>query len=272
MTKLSKEEVLEILEQYPTETRVNHTTPNCSGSSKSMIIKRFSNGSAYVKCYRCHAWGKYNPSPYSTLKSKLSTRFCDGDSKESINSPALPPDCISNIDGWPPKARLWATKHISRADIEREGWVYNPDSRRVGITVYGDDKELIYYSERKIYDTPGAKYLTQQNKDTILLFGDRHKDTLVIVEDVISGIKVGTLFPTLVLTTTNLQPHQLHFILKEGYKRFKIFLDDDNAMVKQHALKIKKTLDKIGDIDVIHSEGKDPKEYSLMELEDLLNG
>ena len=95
-------------------------------------------------------------------------------------------------------------------------------------------------------------------------------DNIVLVEDTLSGIKCARYCDALVLHSTSLSRKAVNFLIHRQYKYCIIFLDDDNIQVKRNALKIKNLIDKFGTAVIIQSGGRDPKEHSDLELQEIL--
>ena len=118
-----------------------------------------------------------------------------------------------------------------------------------------------YYQGRNFSD--GPKYWSKGEKP-LLFYG--HSDTIVIVEDIISAIKVSksnnsyTGCPLL----GSSMPLKLTETILERFKKVWVWLDRDKAI---DAVKMARNLKQKGiDSDVIITE-KDPKEYSLTEID-----
>lgn len=119
------------------------------------------------------------------------------------------------------------------------------------------------------------RYLTlSKDKDRfwgLLRASERHPEregTVVLVEDMLSGLRCRAISDTMILLGTALKASALTFLLKERYKRAVIFLDADNPQVQINARKIAKKLSwmKV----VIVETGKDPKYYTKEQLEELI--
>ena len=130
------------------------------------------------------------------------------------------------------------------------------------------------YQTRRVFEEDEApKYLTYHANDTDISWYPSHhmgSRDLCIVEDVISAIKCARYIDTIAIQGTALRDKHIKFIYSKGYNNFIIFFDDDNVQVRRNSEKCRKQLTKFGNVRVIHSNGKDPKEHSDEELEELL--
>ena len=122
-----------------------------------------------------------------------------------------------------------------------------------------------YYQGRNFGE--GPKYLSKGEKP-LLFYG--HSDTIIVVEDILSAIKVSKsnkLYTGCPLLGSSM-PLKLTETILERFKKVRVWLDRDKAL---DAVKMARNLRQKGiDSDVIITE-KDPKEYSLKEIGEFLN-
>jgi len=91
--------------------------------------------------------------------------------------------------------------------------------------------------------------------------------SLCLVEDLISGVKVGHITPTLVLFGSNISLKRLATIKTLGYNEVIIWLDWDK---RDYVIKAAQLAQSIGlQARVIHTQ-LDPKEYTIKEIKELL--
>lgn len=255
------------------KVRVNHSSASCDGSSNSMLIERKDNGDISAYCFRCGRSGYYGC--YSTPKS---SKVGEG---HDVTATGIGPDgykytiplgSTADINQWPVYARHWLRKAgITDEEVEQHGILYNSGIDRVILPVYSGD-ELAFYQTRQVNDTDGKpKYLTYSNFAVSNVISNCDSDTVVLVEDYLSGIKVGRQFDCLVLHGTKILDYHLKTLIDKEYKKFIIWLDDDNLQVKRNTLSNKQLLDKIGQCVVIHTYGKDPKDHSDDEIREFVN-
>ena len=279
MSRLNKHDYLEIGQglEYGQKVRVNHDTVDCTGDSKSLLIERKEDGTILAYCFRCGGRGVHNTSTLKSIQNRARSIGIDehintdnGESQENNN---FPPAGISDINKWPPKARLWIRQYgITDGEIDKHGITYSDELRRIIIPVF-DGEHCCSYQTRKIYDDDQRpKYVTYINSNGIhfIPHGVAQTDNIVIVEDTLSGIKCARYCDALVLHSTSLSAMATRFLIHKEYKSCIIFLDDDNVQVKRNALKIKNLIDKFGSACIIQSGGRDPKEFSDLELQEIL--
>jgi len=129
------------------------------------------------------------------------------------------------------------------------------------------------YQARRVDPTDLPKYITIAPKGrgrvTYHHFSSG-SDTLVIVEDILSAIKLGRHCDTIALLGTSFHDDDLLSIGK--YKRVIIYLDDDNAQVKRMQRKLKRRISYLcDDVQIYHSGGVDPKDLTDAEILEVLD-
>jgi hypothetical protein len=121
-------------------------------------------------------------------------------------------------------------------------------------------------------DDSGAKYYSYKYRDVAYVCDSSmvKQQHCVIVEDLISAIKVGRHVPAMPLMSTKIRDIHVNYLISKGFTMFTVFLDDDNSSVIKDSIYNYNILSKIGICNVIHSKGKDPKEYTDAELISML--
>lgn len=276
---LSYEEYVDLAPEEPGQVNVDHDS--CSAGTdrkKRLYIRRLDDGhSILAYCHNCGLSGYYNA---ATKKSRHYKDRNAGDSgqptkhsKVGKSSPRLPSDLDTEPRNWPARARAWCYKYgLTDEDIKRGKFGYSNTTRRVHIPVYGPDGPLVVQSRRIHEDDKYPKYLTFGDSSSVVTIikstnpaSDR---TLVIVEDMISGLKVSKVHDVLVLLGSELSDRQA--LVCSTYKKVFIFLDNDNPIINKKALTMQQKLGMIVDIVVVTHTNKDPKEYTIKELEEIL--
>ena len=133
---------------------------------------------------------------------------------------------------------------------------------------------------KRSFDPDLPKYLTLMHDNfhnaNAYVFHSRAGDNtrLILVEDVLSAIRVAEYVDALVLCGTNMNSNLLVNALNKSYDHIKIFLDNDNPMVKKSQRKIQRRLDSIDfhtDTTVVEND-VDPKEMSSDRLCEVIYG
>ncbi len=265
MNYLPKEEWLHLAPKHSGTTRHLHNTTYCNGGSKSLKIERKENGDIDAICFRCGKSGKHSVSVYR--KQRIEEALTGGVHSYHNKQSEYREIGTSNTNNWPTEASLYFLKGgIRPSEASRHGWEYSKTLARLTWPLQGGNGWL----SRKVFDYDEApkelRYYKDKTLNTTLL---THKDTevLVIVEDLLSAMKINRQYNVLCLHGTNLTQHGVTNVLK--YNKYCVWLDNDNAIVKQKQLKIHKKLQQLGESVLILTE-KDPKMFSNKEIKDLV--
>lgn len=225
--------------------------PACSG--KKSVSQGPYNGRWYRKCHRC-GW----------LTS------------EEYQSPLWAPG--SKATSHTSQTGLHESKQPEESELPREHHLYWlgrygvswPAFRRMGGSIQQGRLRFNCPSFEALRDTlggPGPKWLTRVRKplgaSPVIDWGWGKGNTLVITEDSMAGLKAALAgfhgYPLLGTGTRQLDPNKLR-----GY-RVRVLTDPDDAgrMAGQRVAWVLRSLD----VKVI--SGKEPKEYTLEELQEL---
>ncbi len=271
MEYLHKDEYIHLAPDDAGSVRVNHDSDDCQGDSKSMIITREEDGHIRATCFRCGLFGSHSETYYRPKQNTKPT-VCLGDG--SCPSIKLPYDSERDGSKWPPAARVFIYGgRLSQEQTDRLGAVYSPSVGRVLLPIHDweDEDRLIGWVSRKVKaDDSRPKYLTEAIDNEKFFWYNKTlstSDTLVITEDILSALRTSKYFPSLALLGVYLKPSTLSII--KQYTKFIIWLDNDNPQVKKQQLVLKKTLELLGEVRIVHTE-KDPKSHSDDEMKEVL--
>lgn len=273
MKFLKESEFVPFAPEQEGKVRINHSSEDCSGESKSMIVERKHDGSVFGYCHRCCKLGTYN-SPYRTSVGTLH----GGKSTSRVHRRKHLPvaagfeqihGCygrsVDKWDLWPEQPRRWL-KGYSISDAE---------SRRYSLT-YGKDCNALFLPfiggwQARNFDEWKPKYYTFVEEGSLPLWdraGSIGPD-IVIVEDIISAIKVSRIVPAVSVLGVTPNDAVIAYLLKR-YKHFTIFMDDDTQQVKKAQRALRNRLAQVGEARIITGVGRDPKECSMTELREIL--
>lgn len=268
---LNKSEYLDFAPTQSGESvRINHDSPSCRGESKSMIVTRTEDGGVKAYCHRCGetgAWGNKSPLVKAHAHGYGAERHERAERKN-----AVPKDITHNWAEWTKPAREWLSKYgITEQESKRYSLGYSSTMNRVVLPTYDEDG-LTGFITRKLSDSDNKpKYLTYSNdKSRMIVFTGEITNTLVLVEDMVSAIKVGRHTTAVPLLGTNLSMALRAEILRSSFNRFIIWLDHDNPTVIKKEIELHKVLSLYGDSEIIRSK-KDPKEHSDKEIIQIIN-
>lgn len=237
-------------------------------------IKRNEDGSINALCHNCQRKGYYKDKEYHRSLSTLLAK--KNNTEGSVTEVQLPDDVTRELDKFPPKALVWLYKaRLTNEEIEQYDICYSPYYNRVILPVYDEKGDIIFWQGRSIdlQKDPLKYFSSRAKKDEVLFYAtERTGDTVVIVEDVLSAIRVGRSMPSVCSMGVSMSQQQLMHIAS-NFNNAVIFLDDDNPTVRKRQLLIKRDLlSLMNSVKIHHSEGIDPKEYNDEDLKEILDG
>lgn len=173
----------------------------------------------------------------------------------------LPPDVVSEIPHLP---LTWVKKYgIIDEEIKRNNFLWSEKRQQLIFPISGEAGEIIAYQARNFDKEQAAKrkYFSQGNLDSVLhLLPSKlsSPETVVVVEDLISAIKVGRYCTSMPLFGAYASDSRLNR-LRRYYSELVVWLDYDKLV---DARKTVSRASKIGfTASAIHTE-LDPKELS----------
>ena len=257
------------------QIHVHHCTDG--KDNDRLYIKRIEDGYLYY-CHHCGESGRFNKgkSGYSKVKSRernaTSNNAESSDGRSSIKrAPRLPSDGNRTVKDWPSRAKVWVYKGgITDLELSQYGFVYSDYSDRVWFPVYNNNVIRAVVG-RRLKGDDTSKYLIYKDKEfNNLWYSNPEKsDVVCIVEDVLSAIRCSRFVAGAALLGTNFTDSAIDFLASK-HKKFIIFMDDDNSKVKMKQVKLKNTLQLLGDVKLITKVGKDPKDLTDKELKKIL--
>ena len=250
--------------------RVNHSSSECTGGSKSMVVERKEDG-VYAKCFRCGAYGRNVEGKPRHFFTKEKAAWAG---RATISAVTMPRDSSTTLGSWPSKARAWIGRgRVTSEEVGLYGLSYSPSLGRVIIPIESNG-ELVGYQARKIHDEDeGPKYYTRTTDPTKMVFtasGLSNPDWIVLCEDVLSAIRISRFMPSCAILGTELSDYALNR-LTTNKKYGIVYLDYDNRIVKKKSRLLKNRLELLlSSVDFINN-GLDPKTLSDIQLSVVLN-
>jgi hypothetical protein len=251
--------------------RVNHDATYCSGDSKSMIVERKENGDIAAHCFRCGGRGFIRATPYFVAPTPHGVRTMPR--YDASGKFRLPDDASGEWGAYPREVRAWlGSGGITSVINDKHGFQWS-DSRaslfmpvRQGSRITSGFK-TVGLVERKF--NPKAYWTRTEDKDSFFAYyPTADGKTVVMVEDVVSAIRVSEVCDCVALMGVHAKPAVIERVLQDGYRECVVFLDGDNATVRMKAREIGRHLPFMATRVV--ETGKDPKSYSREELSKLL--
>lgn len=260
---------LALAEELPIGTHTKFACVNQCGSDRSMIVNHsHKEYSAY--CFRCGKIG-YQNKGYQTLQQLEKIRELDKLARSAVTRVELPHDTIFDFELFSAEARFWLlSASISGVLCKKHGIGYSPRLQRVVLPVYNSTGGLSFFQLRRIVGN-GPKYISPSVDRSAILFvvtpDGSSLDEIVVVEDILSAIRVGEHIPTASLLGTSISTQQAAFLSK--YKRVITWTDPDSAGIKG-ATDVRRIMSLTSDVRNITSE-LDPKLMSNDDIKEKLN-
>lgn len=266
--RFSYKEMKQMLNDLPNELNENETinVHHCkSGKDNDRCYITNKGERILFYCHHCGSKGsiKNSLSAYKRATGKISYKLPP--------TYHLPPDCEFNPTKWPVDARLWLLRaSVSDVLAKDKGMGYSPSLNRVCVPVTFEGEYRGYVARRIGED--GPKYLARANNKDKFIYSNNINSTgtVVIVEDILSSIRISNLgYNSIAIQGTNITDSLLDYIT-DNYNNYIIYLDNDNRQVKLCQAKLKSQLSMYGKVNLIKAE-TDPKELNDDELEDIIN-
>lgn len=251
---------------YGELTRYSHA--ECGDRTDRLYVKRVAGGFLY-HCHNCAPkfsgfYASKDPclSPRQTEKALLPPPPKHYGLED--NGTLIMPNHFTT--DMPMVARKWYMKYgISEDEAAISEFMWDPHSERLILPVFDEEGRLIQYQSRAVYDNQQPKYVTTCVANRRPHFEIKNNETVVVVEDVLSAIKVGRVCSTLCLHGSFIEP-DLAKKLRE-YKDVIIWLDADKYDV---ACKAARQLASKGIKVSVAYTSEDPKEYSLIRIRQVI--
>jgi hypothetical protein len=227
--------------------------PNCNSKSGVDVHNR-------LFCHACHLDFPGNRKNLVTIEnSKVPLQL------PKRNDESLPIKCVE----WLDKYEVYNDSNNFLIDI-----FYSKEYKRLCFPLYNEYDNIVACWMRDFdtnlypYNMKKVKWLFVGDKSELWLLKPKYKlgHSLVLVEDIISALKIQQINDVICLGGTSL-PNEVFTILN-NYKEIILFLDGDMAGLKA-AQKIRNQLKLFIPVKIIYAK-KDPKDHTYEELEDLL--
>lgn len=210
----------------------------------------YSDGHSY--CYRCG---------YHSNR----TRITNSTTKSIPSSIILPADVTTEL---PYEARQWLNKYeLTRLDISRNHIMWSEKYSRI-VFPYFNEAELLAWQGRYIgEDKTKAKWFSQGKIHEIIYPLQVHQRQAVLVEDIISAIKVSKIRGAIPIFGSSVSTKQI-LRLKSIVDEVWFWLDPD---MRGKSLKLAHISNTLGLTAHTIFSDKDPKEHSLEKISILVN-
>lgn len=226
--------------------------PSCGSRDN---LGRYSDGSAF--CFGCHYVERANISPFVGER--------DGKSQESPDGVRFPDDATRNLDG---EGHSFLAKYgVSGYAVIRAGLKWSPSWQQLLFPMYDEQGHLCCVQARNFNPKRAAKskyYNVGDKSQSCTYYGQT--ETVVLVEDCVSAIKIGMVETGFPLLGTSITKERLSWLGKR-FKRIVVWLDRDKW---REARAISDAARLMGVESSTVFTDHDPKTYSLDEIKEFL--
>jgi len=176
------------------EVRIDHL--DCNDSRRRLYYKFTGQGWVW-NCFNCGKSGFAPCSSGERGKMYIQQQLPFNEETKEEKDFHLPWDFSTLI---PDREKQWLTSYgITEEEIDTYRIGYSPSSGRIILPIY-DGEKLLGFQGRSL-DYGQVKYLTWKRENTDLIFQSRRVegDRVVVVEDMLSAIKVGRVVPSIAI-------------------------------------------------------------------------
>jgi hypothetical protein len=250
--------------------RYEHACPTGAGRDKPLVVTRIATGWKWY-CHRCHEkgikWAKgLSPKEWLRFNQAREVRV-----NNTVSKVRLPHGCVQDI---PAIGLAWLYKYgLNDYDISYYGIVYSTTLNRVVLPVYDSTGKLVYYQARNLGEitekSPKYMNVKARGRDNIYFkVGDPSlpRDRVVLVEDILSAIRVGKQEDAIGLLYAYI-PDDLVLSLSKTYPEIVLWLDPDK--INRMTGRVKRYRSFNINVKMIRAS-QDPKFYTDEEIADKL--
>lgn len=239
--------------------------PNCHRGQNTHCFAIYDNGE---KCWSCGHYKAYGDNPFASRTAAVKKNADIPIGTTNLNNFSL--ECLDYLFSSYITQEIiteYQIMHIAGENGKQPSLIF-PVIK---------NKEIISCQQRYF---PSKKILTFGDKKSTLRINKHKTDSIVLVEDFISAVRVGQVENSICLSGTTLTYDNLDYIL-DNYSKIILWLDGDRAgqeasskIIKkiQYSLKLTsdwRRLDKNYSITSVNTT-KDPKHYSTKEIKETL--
>lgn len=258
---------LEIAKQLPVGGKTDGVCPEGCGSGSKLSINH-SVKTYWCNCYRCGFTEQVYKGKQTLEELRYIRELNERASTEKLTL-ELPHDYTTEI---PLEGRLWLYKGgITETVWRKYRFGYSKTMRRVILPVYDSKGNLIWYQCRALLEGQSPKYVQPaRSRDTVYFLAGaetRGVSEVVIVEDILSAVRVGKFKTSCSLLGTKITTSQANFLGK--FDRVIVWLDADRAG-QSGATKISRTLGLATEVKRVRS-AVDPKALTDQQIQECLS-
>jgi hypothetical protein len=265
---LRKESWLDLAKRLEPGSRRYHDHIDC-GPGRTLVVSSNEHGWT-AHCFRCNDDG-FEPFGTRTLSELRNVAFGLAQQERMFEHSkcSLPSDFTTEI---PDYAALWLYKAgIFKSTAKDYTFGWSAKLQRVVLPVYNNG--VLDFIQARSIDGRKPKYLNNAAvPKTSILFRSQgvHTREVVITEDMLSSVRVGSLMSATSTLGTSLSDEQCYQLVRD-YDEFTVWYDPDGAGKKGSAATARK-LRLTGSVVRVIESSKDAKCYSNREMLSILQG
>lgn len=252
---------IQIARELPLNGSTNTECPQNCGSGEKLSVKH-DRKSYWCNCYRCGFTDVEYKGQHSLAEIKRINELNEL-AEKPLTKLELPNDFTKEI---PIHGRLWLYKAgITEARWREFGFGYSEIYDRVIMPIFENNK-LVWFQCRALHHGQKPKYIQPARDRSNIMFSVGCNNTdlrrVIVVEDILSAVRVGKHTPTKSLLGTKVTTQQAAALGK--YSEVITWFDPDTAG-RKGANKIRRTIGLITEVRNV-SSSRDPKELSDSEI------
>lgn len=271
--RLNPSEFMEHAPQTEGQVHVNHEgCPEGTDRKQRLYIKRLPDNTVLAYCHHCGLSGIHKERVANIHRVKRQP-VVEGKLAKDLR---LPKDVLKDETRWPREAIGWLLKYgITDTEIRKYGIVYSPSLDRLLLPLYMDGNYIGWQGRSFAKDGDSPKYITtvdsnNPNGNCGVYACNIPRHTAVLVEDVLSAIRVSRRVDAIALIGSHPTSEVVNWIVNRGYKKLVIWLDNDKQVVKDTQSDLQNLLTLMGcEVELVLTS-KDPKDHSDNEIKELL--
>lgn len=267
----------EILALHPELTsigdgeQVHYNHPNCDAGRdrKARLFIKHEDNKLLGYCHHCGVSGAWMLGRKCYIKRRETSKV--------LYNLRLPDDFTTDSSKCHVRANVWYNKYgITQEEREHYNLGWSDKWKRAILPVYQGGDLIAFQARQLLEHDDGPKYLTRKLKGYDRPFftagwGENLAfDNMVIVEDILSAIKVGRQYTATAILNALLSQQMVSGILRYKPDRVTVWLDDDNPSVRQSQRRIMRRISPYADVRRVTGVGKDPKELDDGQIAQLM--
>lgn len=257
----------QIAENLPVGHKVRQSCHECGNTNDAAVVNHNIRDYSFY-CYACGHIEVESKGKQTLEQLKKLQELNDAATRFNSKSVELPDDYTNDI---PLVGRLWLYNGGISPTVwskHRIGW--SESLQRVILPVYNTDGNLVWYQARAVLRGQKPKYIQPAAPREHVIYEvrpiEQHSTTCVVVEDILSAIRVGRFIPTYSILGTKITSTHVNKLAK--YSKVVTWMDSDRAGRKS-AYNIRKSVGMLTEVDNILTE-QDPKRLSDNEIKEQL--